>query len=138
MPLKSPEQAVRAALLANATVAASVGTRIYPVIGPYDAQPPLLTYRRSAVQRQQSLTGPTGITTVTLVVDVIALTYEAARGLADDVRKCLDGWGGTLENADVRNVSLETESDGFVQLAGSEVPPVFTVQMTFSILWQET
>lgn len=138
MPLKSPEQAVRAVLLADAAVAAIVGTRVYPVIAPYDAQPPLLTYRRSAVQRSHTLSGPSGITTVTLIVDVVALTYESARDLADKVRQSLDGWGGTRENADVRNVSLETESDGFVQLAGGEVPPVYTVQMTFAILWQET
>jgi hypothetical protein len=37
----------------------------------------------------------------------------------------------------VANVSLTNEADGFVTLAGGDLPPVYTVQMTFSILWQE-
>jgi hypothetical protein len=37
----------------------------------------------------------------------------------------------------VRNVSLLNEADGFVTLAGGDVPPVYTVQLTVSILWQE-
>jgi hypothetical protein len=38
----------------------------------------------------------------------------------------------------VRNVSLDTESDGVVQLAGGDLPPILTVNQQYSILWQET
>jgi hypothetical protein len=75
--------------------------------------------------------------TVSLSVDLFAETYEATRELADAVRLCLDGWGGTTNNVRVANVSLTNEADGFVTLAGGDLPPVYTVQMTFSILWQE-
>jgi hypothetical protein len=34
-------------------------------------------------------------------------------------------------------VSLDGESDGFVQLAGGDAPPVYSVTLTFSILWKE-
>jgi hypothetical protein len=37
----------------------------------------------------------------------------------------------------VQHVSLETEADGFVQLAGGDMPPVYSVSMTFSIIWSE-
>jgi hypothetical protein len=33
-------------------------------------------------------------------------------------------------------VSLQSESDGFVQLAGGDLPPVYSVTQTYSILWQ--
>ena len=74
-----------------------------------------------------------------LAVDVFSTTYEEAREAADRIRSVLDGWGGQVTDyVSVRNVSLETESDGFVQLAGGDLPPVYQVTQSFSILWQET
>jgi hypothetical protein len=105
MAFKSPEAAVRNRLVTTPAVTAIVGSRVYPVIAPADAALPFVTWRRTSIQRQQSLSR--------------------------------DGWGGTFQNPVVSNVSLENESDGFVQLAGGDVPPVYTVQMTFGILWKE-
>lgn len=138
MPLKSPEQVVRNALVADPAVASLVGDRVYPVIAPATAALPLVTWRRSSIQRQQTLSGPAGFPTVLLVVDMYATTYEAVRELADRCRRCLDGYGtADTESVIVNNVSLENESDGFVQLAGGEVPPVYSVSQTYSILWSE-
>jgi hypothetical protein len=67
-----------------------------------------------------------------------AETYEGVRELADRCRATLDGWGGQLGNwISVRNVSLQSEADGFVTLAGGDVPPVYTVSQTYTVLWQE-
>jgi len=138
MALKSPEAAIRSVLVADADVARLLGTRIYPVIAPASAAVPFATYRRSAVQRQQSLSGPTGVTTVILSLDLYAESYEAVRDLADRCRRALDGWGGTSpESVVVNNVSLDNEADGFAQLAGGEAPPLYSVSQTYSILWQE-
>lgn len=137
MAFKSPEAAVRNRLVTTPAVTALIGTRVYPVIAPAEAALPFATWRRTSVQRQQSLSGPVGSPMVMLTVDLYAVTYEAVRDLAEAVRVTLDGWGGTFQNTVVANVSLENESDGFVQLTGGDVPPVYTVQMTFGILWQE-
>jgi len=138
MAFKSPEAAIRNTLVTNTAVAALIGSRVFPVLAPATAALPFVTWRRISVQRQQSLSGPIGVPTVSLSVDIFAETYEAARDIADAVRRCLDGWGGTFENTTVANVSLTNEADGFVTLAGGDLPPVYTVQMTFAILWQET
>lgn len=137
MAFKSPEAAIRSALVSNAGVAAIIGSKVYPVLAPASAGLPFLTWRRISVQRQQGLSGPIGMPSVLLSVDLFAETYEGVRELADAVRLCLDGWGGTTNNVRVANVSLTNEADGFVTLAGGDLPPVYTVQMTFSILWQE-
>ena len=137
MALKSPEAAVRNALVTDQAVAALVGTKVYPVLAPATATLPFITWRRISVQREQGLAGPLGNAMVMLSVDVYAETYEAVRDLADACRVVLDGWGGTYQNAVVKNVSLTNEADGFVTLAGGDVPPVYTVQLTFSALWQE-
>jgi hypothetical protein len=139
MAFKSPEAAIRSALVADANVARLLGTRIYPVIAPASAAVPFATYRRSAVQRSQSLAGPTGVTTVILALDLYAESYEAVRELAEVCRLALDGYGGlTPDSVLVNNVSLDNEADGFAQLAGGEAPPLYSVSQTYSILWQET
>jgi hypothetical protein len=137
MPLQAPEQAVANALKQDAAVALVVGDRIYPVLAPSTASIPFVTWRRQAVQRQQTLSGPMGMPTVVLTIDCYALTYEAVRDLADKIRRVLDGWGEQKLGIDIRHVSLDGESDGFVQLAGGDAPPVYSVTLTFSILWKE-
>jgi hypothetical protein len=138
MPLQAPEYAVAVALQQDPAVALIVGDRVYPVLAPATADIPFITWRRQAVQRQQTLSGPMGMPTVVLAIDCYALTYRAVRDLADKIRRVLDGWGAQKLGSDIRNVSLDTEADGFVQLAGGDAPPVYSVTMTFSILWQET
>jgi hypothetical protein len=138
MPLKSPEQAISTVLLSDPAVAAVVGQRIYPVLAPATAELPLMTWRRSGVQRSHTLSGPMGMPTVLLSIELFALTYEAVRDLADRVRRALDGYGGSpSDSVIVSNVSLDNETDGYVQLAGGDMPPVYSVSQTFSIMWQE-
>ena len=138
MPLKSPEQAISTVLLSDPAVAAVVGQRIYPVLAPATAELPLMTWRRSGVQRSHTLSGPMGMPTVLLSIELFALTYEAVRDLADRVRRALDGYGGSpSDSVLVSNVSLDNETDGYVQLAGGDMPPVYSVSQTFSIMWSE-
>lgn len=137
MAFKSPEMVVRNRLVTTAAVTGLVGTRIYPVIAPASAPLPFVTWRRLAVTRQQSLSGPIGVPTVNLSIDIFAETYESARDIADQCRVSLDGYGGTFDNTVVSNVSLDNESDGFAQLAGGDLPPVYTIQQLYGILWQE-
>jgi hypothetical protein len=136
--VKSPERLLADQLKSDPAVAEIVGDRVYPVLAPASAAIPFVTWRRQAVQREMTLNGPLGMPTVTLAVDMYAETYEAVRELADRCRATLDGFGGSLGNfISVRNVSLLNESDGFVQLAGGDLPPVYSVTQTYTVLWQE-
>jgi hypothetical protein len=137
MPLKSPEKVLRNALVTNTSVTAIVSTRIYPVLAPASAALPFITYRRAGVSRSQSLAGPIGLPTVNLEVEVYDTTYNGARELADVCRVALDGYGGTFDTVTVANTSLENEVDGFVALAGGEVPPVYSVTQNYNVLWNE-
>lgn len=138
MATKAPERLLADELKTSPAVAELVGDRVFPVIAPATAALPFVTWRRSAVQREQTLSGPAGIPTVTLSVDMFAETYEAVRELADRCRSTLDGWGGSLGNwIIVSHVSLIGESDGFVNLAGGDLPPVYSVTQTYTVLWQE-
>lgn len=139
MAFKSPEAAVRNALITNPDVAELLGARVFPVVAPATTPLPFAIWRRASVQRDQTLSGPSGVPRVLLEMDLYATTYEGARELADRCRLALDGWGGVFDNTvTVSNVSLENESDGFITLQGGESPPVYSVTQTYSILWQES
>lgn len=136
--MKSPEAVLRSALVGNTSVTAMVGTRIYPLLAPKTAALPFITWRRSGVSREHTLAGPMGVPNVSVEMQSFAATYEDVREVADRVRLVLDGYGGTVNNVEVKHVSLEQESDDFVQLAGGDLPPAYQVTQTFNVLWQET
>lgn len=136
--MKSPEAVLRNALITTTAVSSLVGSRVYPILAPASAAMPFITYRRAGIKRQQTLGGPMGVPQVTVEIDVYATTYEAARDVADRCRVVLDGYGGSLDNVEVKHVSLENEQDDFVQLAGAELPPAYSTKLTFDCWWQET
>lgn len=136
--MKSPEAVLRNALVTTTAVSTLISSRVYPVLAPASAAMPFVTYRRAGIRRQQTLTGPMGVPQVTVELDIYATTYEGARDLADKCRVVLDGYGGTFDNTEVKQVSLENEQDDFVTLSGADMPPVYSVKQTYDVWWQET
>jgi hypothetical protein len=137
MALKSPEQVLRGRLIQDAAVVALLASRVYPVIAPSSAALPFVTYRRTGITRAMTLGGPAGTPNVFVDFAVFAATYETVRELADAMRKSLDGWSGNAYGVTIGLVSLTAELDDYVQLQGSEVPPVYQVTQTYDILWSE-
>lgn len=135
--MKSPETVLRSALVGDHGVSELVAARVFPLLAPKTAALPFITWRRAGISREHTLAGPMGMPTVSVEVQSFAATYEDVRELADRVRLVLDGYGGTVHNVEVKNVSLENEADDFVQLAGGDLPPAYQVTQTFNVLWQE-
>jgi len=136
--LKSPEQVLKRRIEATPVLARLLGYRTYPVLAPMSASLPFVTYQRALIERQQTLSVPTGVPRVSVEISTYAVTYEEAREVADALRAALDGWSGYAYGVEVKHVALETERDGFVQLDGSELPPVYQITQTFDVAWQET
>lgn len=136
--MKSPEAVLRNALVTTTAVSSVVGSRVYPLLAPASAAMPFITYRRAGIRRQQTFSGPMGVPQVTVELDIYAATYEGARELADKCRVVLDGYGGSFDNTEVKQTSLENEQDDFVTLAGADLPPVYSVKQTYDVLWQES
>jgi len=137
MSLKSPEAVLRSALVGTTAVTSLVSSRIYPVLAPASASLPFVTWRRSGIQREQTLGGPMGMPRVSVEYSIYGTTYEEARQVADAMRLVLDGYGGTSNNTEVKQTSLEDESDDFVQLAGADLPPVYQVTQRYDCWWSE-
>jgi hypothetical protein len=137
MSLKSPETVLRNALVDDPYVCMLVGTRVYPQLAPASATLPFIHWRRSAIEREQTLGKPAGIPRVSLEYEIYGTTYREARDVADAVRSVLDGYGGTSDNTEVKQTSLEDESDDFVTLAGADLPPVYRVTQRYDVWWSE-
>jgi hypothetical protein len=137
MSLKSPEAVLRTALVGTTAVTSLVSSRIYPVLAPASASLPFVTWRRSGIQREQTLGRPMGMPRVSVEYSIYGTTYEEARQVADAMRLVLDGYGGTSNNTEVKQTSLEDESDDFVQLAGADLPPVYQVTQRYDCWWSE-
>lgn len=137
--MKSPEMVLRNALLSSAAFTGLVGSRIYPLryVGPSQVQFPLVIWRRARILREQTLVGPVGVPRVSVEFYVYAETYTGAREVADAMRVVLDGYGGTFDNVEVKQASLEDESDDLVTLEGAETS-LYSVLQTYDIRWQET
>lgn len=135
--MKSPEAVLAQQITGNAGLAALVGTRVYPVLAPATASLPFVTWRRSGIQRSQTLGAPMGLPRVSVEYGIYGTTYEQARDVADRMRAVLDGYGGTVLGCTVQQVSLENESDDFVTLAGTDLPPVYQITQVFDIWWNE-
>jgi len=137
MSLKSPEAVLRTALVGTTAVTSLVSSRVYPVLAPASAALPFVTWRRSGIEREQTLGGPMGMPRVSVEYSIYGTTYEEARQVADAMRRVLDGYGGTSDNTEVKQTSLEDESDDFVQLAGADLPPVYQVTQRYDVWWSE-
>jgi hypothetical protein len=136
--LKSPEAVLLRALVTSPAVAILMAKRIYAVVAPQSATYPFATYRRSAVDREQTLVAPMGVPRLSVEVQVFAGTYEQAREAADAVRQTLDGYRGSALGCTVSQTSLEAESDDFVTLQGGDLPPAYQITQTYDVWWQES
>lgn len=134
---KSPEAVLLRALVADPATALVLGRRIYAVMAPASATYPFATYRRSGIDREQTMASPMGVPRVSIEYQVYGGTYEQARQAADAMRSVLDGYGVAALGCTVSQVSLEQESDDFVTLAGGDLPPAYQITMTFDTWWQE-
>lgn len=89
-------EALRAYVLADATVAGLVGTRMYPVILPQDPPMPAITFQIISGASVISNDGPAGLESPTFQIDCWAATYSQMDALFHAVRKRINGAKGVF------------------------------------------
>jgi len=137
--LLQPEKHIYQALLSNPAVARRVGFRIYAVAVP-KTDFPFLVYKRANVAREGTLGSPIYLPMVSIQVASWALTHDAARELADDVRLALDHLTGTLAGVTIEDMRLVSETDDFLDptTVGAQLPPAYEVRQLWQCRWQES
>ncbi|NBW16404.1 MAG: DUF3168 domain-containing protein [Caulobacteraceae bacterium] len=139
--LISPERHVYQKLVSTPGVARIVGFQVYPIAVPKTgASLPFIVYKRSNIMRDVALGGPLYVPMVNLQLASWALSYDAVRELADEVRLALDGHTGTLAGATIQDMRLMSETDDFLDptVAGAQLPPAYEVRQLFQIRWNES
>jgi hypothetical protein len=139
--LISPEKHVYQKLVSTPGVARIVGFQVYPIAVPKTgASLPFIVYKRSNIMRDVALSGPLFVPMVNLQIASWALSYDAVRELADEVRLALDGHTGTLAGATIQDMRLMSETDDFLDptVAGAQLPPAYEVRQLFQIRWNES
>ncbi len=113
------ETDARVRLLADSSVSALVGTRIYALVLPQKPTLPAATYQRISGPRLQNLSGDAGRGVARVQIDSWASTYLEAQSLAAAIRLSLNGFIGVLSDgsspASTRGVviRLDNERDDF-------------------------
>jgi hypothetical protein len=139
--LISPEKHVYQKLVSTPGVARFVGFQVYPIAVPKTgASLPFIVYKRSNIMRDVALGGPLFVPMVNLQIASWALSYDAVRELADEVRLALDGHTGTMAGATIQDMRLMSETDDFLDptVAGAQLPPAYEVRQLFQIRWSES
>jgi hypothetical protein len=129
-----PEQWIKSA------IEASAGCDAYPMIAPEAAPLPFVAYARTSTNREGSLAAPLPVAippVATFSVEIYAGTYMAAKQLADDVRGGLHNFNGTADGVTILYSSLVEERDGDPVFFDGQDKPVFFVEHTYQVRWEE-
>ena len=106
-------EALRAFILADATVAALIGTRMYALILPQNPTMPALTYTIFGAGGILSHDGPSGLENPTVQIDAWGTTYSDAFELAEAVRVRLNGYSGLLDTVHAQGIFLVRKRDSY-------------------------
>lgn len=137
--VSTPEKHVFQRLVTTPAVARLVGFQVFPLAVPKNATMPFVIYKRNNIVREATLAGPAYSPTVNLQVSSWALTYEAARELANEIRVSLDGYTGTLCGVTIGDIRLVSETDDYLDptSVGTQLPPAYEVRQLFQIRYAE-
>lgn len=109
------EQAFWFTIQNDATVAALVVSRVYPVLAPQGAVLPYATFQRISTLRVYHMGGATGLARVRMQADCYAADYPGAKALATAVRGALEAQRGNLgdtgKTVKFRMMHLEDDQD---------------------------
>ena len=91
------------------------GSQIYAGIVPEDKRPPFMTFQRISGFKVRDINGPSGLPRTIFQIDMYSDDNAICRQLADDVRKILDGFSGTVtigpDSIIIGGVSMQAERD---------------------------
>jgi hypothetical protein len=111
-------EALRAFLLAQPSIAALVGTRIYPQVLPQKPAYPAITYAQVSGIRVRGLDGPTGRARPRIAVNSWGASHREMDAVASAVRAALDGYAGPMGDLVVDSAVLDNEIEFFEEDAG--------------------
>jgi len=99
-----------AALRAESTISALVGTRVYPFHAPQTAALPYIVVEQISSEENVALDGTGGLRFVTFDIDCKADRATESRTLGKTVREFLDDYSGAAGNETIDAVLMNSEN----------------------------
>lgn len=130
------EEALRTRLLADGTVSGLVGTRVFPLVVPQGQALPAIAYQRISGIREHTHEGASGLARPRLQYACVATSFTTARGVADAVRKSLDGFAGVIGSVTVQNIMIQNQIDNY-NLSADDEASSFTTWLDFVVWYVE-
>lgn len=136
------EGALVAKLVANTTVAGLVDNRIHPFNDPRKVAYPKLTYwvvntTRSSDAGGLTNSGPTGMALARVQFDAWATTMLEAKQLVAAVRRCLNGYAGTVGGITIDQIHAVDERDNTVPVDAGQQTPVQRVTIDMMVTYTD-
>lgn len=133
----SASKALRARLIADATMTGLVGNRIYPGRAPQKPTMPYIVYHRISTVRAATLdTGNAKVPEVRIQCDVIASSQSEVETVLSRMRVVMDNFRGTSSGVTVLGVSVDDEQDQPEFYEGSDTV-FYHSSLDFSIIYRE-
>ena len=129
----SIRSALRQHLLAQTTVTDLVGQRIYPIIAPQTGELPCIAYRKIEGGHEHLVTGSAGHARPTFTLTVWALDPDTVDDIAEALRLVLQGANATWGAYQVTGLTLDGDSDEWVDPNDGEDNGVYgcTLRISF-------
>ena len=96
----------------DATLAAIVGAKIFPVQAPQRTAIPFITYRENNTIPTDQKDGAAPKDQIQLQVDSYATTYTQAHTISARIRTLLDAYTGTAQGVTIRQMWFSDQDDG--------------------------
>lgn len=132
--------ALRAHLLASATIAPHAGERVYAMVAPLSVlknETTWVTLTRQSSEHVHHSGGRSGNATHSFVVDCYSKDAQALEQLTEAIRKALSGLNGALGSGsftkDINRAVLESQSDDFDLPEEASGRVVYHTAMEFTI-----
>jgi len=129
--------AIVAMLRADTSVAALVGTRIYPSYAPQNYTLPVIVYTRLSASRVRSADGSAGMVAMNMQLSCWAATKAGAETLSAAVQSCLDDYSGTSDGVVIDVISMDNELDAPIVEPDNEEHNEFGKILEFTIWYEE-
>lgn len=116
-------------MMAQPTITAIIGNRLYPESAPQSATFPYMVYSRANVDSHYMFLGPSATLTTSLVLECYELSKSpmGVKRLAYACRQVLDGFVGFWDEVEIDGVFILDEEDG------REAPKDGSDQMVYSV-----
>lgn len=125
-------------LTSKETLAAIVGTRIYPGARPQGSALPALGTARLSGAHAHYITGGAGRGDPRFMLDCMAETYAEADGLAEAVRNVMQGFSGEMGDITITSCTLEDDSDQVDTPEDGSDRVIYHIPLVFKIQYRES